>query len=442
MYFSMAETFVTMFTRQKMLAVGWDDLRNFAVEEKCALIAQQGTTKCGLNPGLVERLRALRHSAPPPSAAEYLRPIRAVEKPPRNVHIFDPDRPEQLELEELYHVILELRKIPLATSPSAMLGVLSNAIHWLTTALHMAAGQKIGADEIFQFFVFCVSVAKLWCLPGLISFVDSFIDEALRETKFEYYIQQMRSALEFIEGMVIPVPPFVLLPNYDLPLRLARRLELVSEETVLKKGFEVYAFPIWARECELFFPAMLRYTGTEAIAVCRQYKIIEGALVVPGMKPIVTLDGTFFQLTSEYLNEKQLIKVDGGDYAAAYEDLALVSAMIQMLGCNVANPSIGAIDKLIGHVARMWRMETVLTADGVNRKKGEEAVQRHVGELQRALVVLEILPMTFPLDGKMNLETVEAMKAFFQQNGRTKLEFTLDRRFFFEAIVAASRRKA
>jgi hypothetical protein len=250
----------------------------------------------------------------------------------------------------------------------------------------------------------------------------------------------MRSALEFIEGRVIPVPPFVLLPNYELPLRLARRFEAVSEETVQMKGFEVYAFPIWARECELFFPALLRYTGTEAIAVCRQYKIVEGELKVPGMKPILTLHGTFYQLTSEYLTEKQLIKVDGGDYMAAYEELALVSAMVQMLGCNVANPSIGAIDKLIGHVARMWRMENVLTADGVNKKKGEEAVQRCVGALQRALVVLEILPMTFPLDGRMNLETVEAMKAFFQQNSRAKMEFTLDRRFA-EAITAASRRK-
>jgi hypothetical protein len=86
--------------------------------------------------------------------------------------------------------------MPLAMSPLSVLCVPSNAIFWLPTALHEAAGQKIGADEIFQFCVLSLSVAKLCRLPGLISFVDTFIEEALRETKFEYYIEQMRSALD------------------------------------------------------------------------------------------------------------------------------------------------------------------------------------------------------------------------------------------------------
>jgi hypothetical protein len=446
MYFSMAETFVTLFARSKMLQVGWDDLRNFAIEEKCALIARQGAIDCGLNTELVARLRELGARGPEDGLHEYLRPIKELPNGPKNVHIFDPDQPEELELPELYHVVLELRKMPLAISPSAMLGVLSNAIFWLTTALHEAAGQKIGADEIFQFFVFSLSVAKLWCLPGLLSFVDSFIDEALRETKFEYYIEQMRSALDFIDHKVIPVQPYVLLPNYDLPLRLARRLKPVGDAPIAMKGFEVFAFPIWARECELFFPALLRYEGSEAIAICRQYRVVDGDDVAPtGMRKILTLHGTFFQLPREFIAERKLIRLTGGDYAAEYEDLAMVSAMIQMLGCNVANPSTAAIDKLLGLVAKTWKIDGVVkrerSGEVVDREQGKIQVNRIVADLQKALVLLEFLPMNFAVDAKMNLETVEAMKVFFKQNTRSAREFVFDWRFF-DAIVTISRKRA
>jgi hypothetical protein len=434
MYFSLAEHFVTMFVRPKLLALERDLLRNFATEEKCALIARRGAQDCGLNPQLLKNLTELGATGTGESVTEHLRPI-SDKGPGKNVHVLDTELPPEVEVQKLYHVVLEIRKVPLGVSPSAMLGHLSNAMHWLTSALHKCAGMQVGADEIFQFFVFCLSVAKLWCLPSLITFIDKYMDDALRETKFNYYIEQLRSALEFIEGRVIPVPPFLLMPFAELPDRLVGRVEQVDDHRITMRGFEIYAFPIWANQCEKFFPALMSYTGSQEIAVCYQFRIIDSTDICAGtkMEQILTLHGTFYQLTAEFIVENQMVRIDNGDYVGSADDLALVSAMVLMLKCNVTNPSIGKISDMFTHVKKQWKVP-----------RGEMiGIGIIVAEVQKALVELEILPTNFSVDGKMNRETVQGMTVFFYQNMRSmkRTPFVFDQRFFDAMMRFMARRK-
>jgi hypothetical protein len=129
----------------------------------------------------VQRLKDLR--IPPQELTDeglFLRPI--TQNP--GLHVPEDDISRQVEIAELHHIVLELRKLPLQLSPSSVLCVAANAIQMLTAALRLCAGRSVGGDEIFQFFVFCLSLAKVWCLPALVSFVDTFVDEAIRETNF------------------------------------------------------------------------------------------------------------------------------------------------------------------------------------------------------------------------------------------------------------------
>jgi hypothetical protein len=434
MYFSLAEHFVTMFVRQKIFLVKSDFLRNFSTQEKCTLITRCGAQDCGLNAQLLKRLTELGGAGTGESVVEHLRPI-SDQGLGKNVNVPDTEMPMEVEVQKLYHVVLEIRKVPLGVSPSAMLEYLSNAMHWLTSALHACAGMQVGADEIFQFFVFCLSAAKLWCLPSIITFIDKYMDDALRETKFNYYIEQLRSALEFIDGRVIPGPPFFIMPFAELPDRLVGHLQQVDDHRITMKGFEIYAFPIWAAECEKFFPALMRYTRSEEVAICYRFQIIDNTDIGAGtkMEQIITIQGTFYQLTSEFIEENHMVRIDNGDYVESADDLALVSAMVQMLNCNVANPSIGKIPEMFSYVAAQWKM--------LDRKISNITVI--VAEVQRALVVLEILPTNFSVDGKMNRETVQGMNVFFCQFIRSgkKTPFVFDQRFFNTMMKILARRK-
>jgi hypothetical protein len=69
--------------------------------------------------------------------------------------------------------------------------------------------------------MFCLSQAKHWCLPALVASVNTFVDDALRETQFDYYIEQLRSRMEFIDARMLPVQPYLVLPFPSAPERLA-----------------------------------------------------------------------------------------------------------------------------------------------------------------------------------------------------------------------------
>ena len=259
MYFMLAEHFITLFVHEKMFKINWNLLKNFSTQEKCILIAKHGMIACDLNQKLIDKVKsaAKRREKNDNDEEIYLRPYEKT----KEVEI------EDMEIPELKHVVLELRKIPLQTSPSAMLYVLSNALQWLTSILTVD-GEYIGADEIFQFFVFVLAMAKLNCLDGLISFIDTFVDDALRETKFEYYIQQLRSGKEFINDRLLPEQPYILFPFASVPERLNNVLKIVENETITLKGFEIYAFPTWNINIDNIFPSFIMYTGSNETIKC------------------------------------------------------------------------------------------------------------------------------------------------------------------------------
>lgn len=219
MYFALAELLVTIFTYNIMMKSNWNTLLNFSIAEKCALIAQHGIEICELNSDLLGVLHegSLKRSKDdqPSDEFSYLRPIVSIQQ----LSSESEEDIDDMELPELRHVVLELRKIEYKYSPSSMLFCLSNALQWLTAALTVD-GRQIGADESFQFFAFCLSHAKLSCLPAIVSFIDKYVDDALHETKYEYYIEHLRSGFQFIDNRLLPVQPFLIFPFANPPPHL------------------------------------------------------------------------------------------------------------------------------------------------------------------------------------------------------------------------------
>ena len=213
MWFLLAEQFVTFFIYEKMVNAGSNKLRNFSAAEKCVLIASEGPVDCGINESLVTRLKEWQK---PDICAteeqEYLRPIEMGEV----LHFRAGSDEEGIPC--LRHIVLELKKMELATSPSSVLTVLSNGIMWMKAVIKDVTGQEPGADETFPFFVYCLSLSKPKCLPSLVAFVEKYVDGALKETLFLYYIEQLKSSLEFIEDRLMPVQPFIMFPFIGLPV--------------------------------------------------------------------------------------------------------------------------------------------------------------------------------------------------------------------------------
>jgi hypothetical protein len=152
--FGLAEHFVTFFMSDKMLQDKCDPLRNFCTREKAVLISNHGIELCALNTEILQRLL----EAPSESeeiTIDYLRPV-VPEIPPFPL--------EKIEIPVLSHIVLELKKLAFQISPSLVIFTLSTALEYLLNALS-ADGNAIGADEIFQFFVFVLSLAKLRFLP-------------------------------------------------------------------------------------------------------------------------------------------------------------------------------------------------------------------------------------------------------------------------------------
>ncbi|OHT14950.1 hypothetical protein TRFO_14600 [Tritrichomonas foetus] len=408
MYFALSEHLVTVFTHNAMMKVDWDPLRNFSTAEKCALIAQHGMTICELNQeivGIIKKAADDKKNDPNRQSASdifnYLRPIESIQ--PKNSSESSADI-EKCELPELTHIILEIRKIPYQPSPSAMLFSLTNALQWLNAAL-TTDGRMVGADETFQFFAYCLSVAKLWCLPGIITFIDKFIDDALHETKYEYYIEQLRSSLEFIDNRLLPVQPFLVFPFADPPPNLIGKLNRVGSEPVQMKGFQIYAFPTWSDEHDSLLPSMINYTGGVDVSICYQYNLTNANVLelFPNFDAIPTLHGTFLQLTDQMIKEKCMIRVESGDYEKDKDDTEIISAMMLMSASKIKNPKTSLLDQIYANVKIEWHLRS---------PSGRTAIRTAVAEVQRALVILNSLPENFFIDGVLNTQTVTAMREF------------------------------
>jgi hypothetical protein len=436
MYFSMAEHFLMPFIRRRMPPNGWDSIENFVCAQKCALIASLGPIQCGLNEEVVSQLNGLTRSEPPPdSDNEFLRPMKFVE----NFGHTEADCQVEMPVAGLKHVVLELRRISYSATPSTIMGLFSQVNQWLTNALQICCGQKVGADEIFQFFLFCLGIAKVPCLPALFAVVNSYIDDALRETIFDYYIQKLSSAMDFIEGLEIPQIPFVLLPCAEVPARLAGELRPMRNSATEVAGFEIFAFPTWAPESETLFPALPAYTGSSETAIFHRFEIAEGSEVLreARVKTLLTISGTMFHVTPDYVQEHQMIRVDGRDYAhpEAVMHVNVFSSMMQMVGGKVENRStvLAALSKLFYYVSLQWKM-VIASPDPI------EAIPRLVADLQRALMVIEILPSSFSVTGVLNHRTLRALQEFFGRcHPSTREKFTLNQQLFL-AILDRERR--
>lgn len=423
MYFALAEHFVTIFTCDQMLHFDWQPLRNFSAAEKSALIAQNGIQNCELSQKLITKMQNSANEVvidldESEKMGFYLRPLNADEKNEKNsdenIEIDDNielnENIEQFGLMELKHVILEIRKIPLQPSPTAMLHILSNSLQWLQASLTID-GVMVGADETFQFFVYVLAEAKLWCLPAIISFINTYVDDALRETKYEYYINQLQCGLEFIENRLLPVQPFIVFPFLTPPAAYAKDFHLVSEEQVHMRCFCVYAFPTWSYQRDNLYPAMIRYTGSSNdVAICYKYTVSDAVTSHKtsfNFEAIPTLNGTFLQLPSKIIERYWMIKIEDGDYEKHYDELCTYSSLLLMSKKRVQFHCIQGINILFQDVKAPYRLRS---DDAV------VSIRMAIADVQRSLVILEVLPDSFQVDGTLDHMTLLAIKKFVKNN--------------------------
>ncbi len=417
MCFLLAEQFVTMFVYRKMMKVDNDKLRNFSTCEKCALIAKQGATDCGVNPKLVQALkdRGVKELSDSEDS-EYLTKVEQNELVSTLYWTESENEIENSEIPALNHIVLEMKKMTLHASPSSILSILSNAIQWLKASLREVTGQDPGADELLPPFVYCLTLSKPGFLPSMVEFVDKFVDAALKETAFLYYMEQLKTSLEFIEDRLLPVQPFVMLPFIEPPARLKDHIELVRDGMVTIKGFEVWAFPTYSEMSESIFPAMIRYTGKDIVARVYQFRLKDVSTLVKdeSLELIPTLNGAFIQCSTSMITNHEMIRIDDGDFVNSELEVNVVSAMIKMLGGNVANPSVNVLQKMYDVVQRPW---------GLGPGDPRLVIPRLIAEVQKALVILEDLPSSFPIDGILNRKTWEAIVKRVKP-GKSKLNFT------------------
>ncbi|OHT01393.1 hypothetical protein TRFO_31827 [Tritrichomonas foetus] len=429
LYFILAEQFLTSFTSKTMMKHTSDPIRNYIVSEKCMIIAENGTQICQLNPKLVERIQTYSTQNNNQNNKANIRdihlyPIDSISATSSSSESSDNETDyEILSIPELRFVVYEIRKLPLMTSPTTMTIVLSNAIEYLQKCL-TTDGNLIGADETFQFFVYALSSAKLHCLPNIINFITGYIDDDLSETKFAYNIEQLRSSLDFINRQSLPTRPYIILPFSKPPPDLKDSLIRVKSDPIYLKGFNVYAFPLWRNDPKFLFPALFHYTGCQEKAVGYQYVLASNVQLdystLPKCEAIPTTNGTFLQLSESYIQANSMIRIDGGDYDAAQDDLEIVSSMVLM--CQLTNTSFNTFssydsngntlkgistsmkDHIYNSIMKgQWRMRS---------HKADNAVREAVAEVQRSLMLLGFLPPSFPMNGVLDYNTLSAISTF------------------------------
>jgi hypothetical protein len=297
----------------------------------------------------------------------------------------------------------ELRRMIYQTTPSAILCVLSNARAWLTNALTVD-GNVVGAEELFQFFVFAIACADMRYLPSLISFVRTFMDDGLRDTRFGYLFTQLSCSLDFIHQALLPVKPFLIFPFRNVPPALKDNLTFVS--SVVMRGFATYAFPSFTPNLQSLFPALLQYTGVEGdVSICNQFQLRSTVGLLPQDFPplntVPTLQGSFLQLQNHVIARYQMILIDNGNFDDRIEDVQMMSAMLKMAPV-VKRPKLADLETLYAEIAGTWKMRGSFHA--LNLK----AV---LTEIQRALVIINPA-LRLAVDGIMTAETVEAIAGF------------------------------
>lgn len=438
----LAEHFVSVFINK----TSKNSLRDFSTAEKCALIAQNGCQTCQLNMTLFEKIQSISSSSSTNQSTDETDDSSTNLLPSSNNISFDnfsdfatfsssidsvlscssnyfDEENKEIDtsvIPALRYSIYEFRKISLQPSPSEMLYVLSKAINSIQYLLASANGGMIGADETFPFIIYCLSASKLNRLPSIIEFIEKYSDSSLKETKFFYYIQHLKSSLSFIDNQKLQESPFYIFPFSKPPKNLEKILVRVKEsKPVSLKGFSVYSFPLWLQNAS--FPSLFHYSGGQEKAIGYQYKISDETLIdIPKQfKSIQTVNGTFLQIPDDYIELNSLIKVDGGDYDASIDDIEVVSSMLAMNFSGISNdkdlkrPSTSMKDTLYEkYIKKPWAMNSA--NDKKIELKGEVAVRSTIAEVQIALIILEKLPSNFVVDGNLNYPTIESIRSLFK----------------------------
>lgn len=407
LFFSIAEHLIGMLNYEEMMEAQREKIADFQVFEKCSMIAEHGPVSCGLNEDALKKVNKLNSRT---ETSHFVR--ETMNKTPAL-----PD--EKAQIPGLQHAVYELRKVQIQCCASEMLHCLNNAIQWITNSL-ISNGQAAGADEIFQFFVFLLSTSKISNVQTLINYMEAYVDQGLRETKYPFLISQMRMALEFIDKRMMTVEPFLIFPFSTPPKRLEKALKLASPDKIVLRGFALYAFPTWMEECESFFPALLYYSGSENdSAAVYKFAVNDGINLFPKNEPVfdsfATLNGTFFQIPEEYARSKGMINVSDGDFESSRNIISCISTMMLMQRNLFTSPCTNDILPIGQKILSSWNKETsdpVLTVTII------------VAEMQRALVILGFLPDDFCVDGIFTNKLIEAVKTFTKQNKSAPLELT------------------
>ena len=309
-----------------------------------------------------------------------------------------------LEIPTIEHVWIQLRRMPVAISTTAVLVVLEKALEWLRSVLK-ERNVGIGADEVFQFFVVCLVNSKILELPTLISILETYTVEDLIASKNTYMMQQLKSAFEFIQTRQVRVPPFLIFPfdSTDNP-----DLKREGNGHVLLPRFAVYAYPTYLKTP---FKAFLYYTGNQTdCAIGYPFTAVEGhicqSLIDIGNKftPLPTTNGSLFHIDSNEIAQNSMILVNDGDYVSRFYDVEVLSNLMVMVQKKVRHPSIEMIDPLMKELMESWRLTQIPT---------KETVIKLIQNLQENLVTLGHQVNT---DGIISDQTVSVIKKLVHFN--------------------------
>jgi hypothetical protein len=274
-----------------------------------------------------------------------------------------------------------LKRTSFQLTPSAAFCVLSNALGWLTAAL-AGENEGIGAEEILQFFVFTVCCAGIRCLPAFVRFVDQFVDAGLRQTKFGYLLTQLHCCIDFVEQRLLPVLPFFIFPFTEVPEHFAGKL--VAGDSLVMRGFAVWAFPTFHPDYHLLFPAMLSYTGNDNdVAICTQFQIIASIDPLPQcikeLPTIPTRRGSLLHLAEKDIEECRMISVDVGNFDDRIEDIRAFSAMMKMMEIG-KHRTLSNIVNFYAILREKWFLRS---------PNYVVAIKTVISEVQRALILLD-----------------------------------------------------
>jgi hypothetical protein len=150
------------------------------------------------------------------------------------------------------------------------------------------------------------------------------------------------------------------------------------------------------------------------------------------VKQLLTMTGAMFHVTSHYVSAHQMIRVDGRDFSDhdVINHVNVFSAMMMMVGGQVQNRStvLSALSKLFYYVRLQWKLV-------ITKEDPFEAIPMVVADLQRALMVIEILPSNFSVTGVFNPLTLRGLQDFFARcYPLTKGEFTLNQQLFLAIL--------